>query len=236
MTLKSHYKTILFDLDDTLLDFKSSESQALQLLYENYYKHHTTEEHFTSQYHEVNKTLWSALEEGTITIDHIHDKRFEIIAQRLFLTIDSTNISQFYHNLLGTIPDLLDGTQETLDHLKKTHHIGVITNGFTDVQKAKYKKFSFETWCKTFVVSQEVRIAKPDKKIFDIALQELGASKKHTLMVGDSLSSDFKGALNAGIDFCWFNQHNLQLPKDLPAPKFTIGSIKELPALLSTKK
>ena len=100
------------------------------------------------------------------------------------------------------------------------------------MQRIKYKKLCISDWCKSYVISEEVGSFKPDKAIFMTALDEIKENSKDVLMVGDSINSDFKGALNAGLDFCWVNVEDKENPKGLPTPKYVVRSVTGLLALL----
>jgi FMN phosphatase YigB (HAD superfamily) len=82
------------------------------------------------------------------------------------------------------------------------------------------------------IISEQAGMSKPDPRIFKLASERLGVEASKTLMVGDSLTSDFRGALNAGMDFCWVNPAKKPLPEGWPTPKFIVERVAELPALL----
>ncbi len=125
----------------------------------------------------------------------------------------------------------LPGSKEALTALKEKYKLSIVTNGFSHVQKAKYKSLSLNKWFESFVISEDVNLSKPQKEIFDIALREIGEIHSGTLMVGDSLSSDYRGSINAGIDFCWVNAKDDSLPEHFPEPRFTVSSVIELPSV-----
>ena len=228
------YQTLLFDLDDTLIDFKASESSALARVYENFYKTFVHTEAFHSHFHTINQSLWKAVEGAQLHVGHLRLKRFQMLSETLGASLEAEAVAAFYEHLLGTTASWFPQTQETLSQLGGQYSLGIVTNGLTLIQRAKYQHLALGQWFKSFVVSEEVALSKPRKEIFDIALTQLGADPARTLMVGDSLSSDYAGAMNAGLDFCWINPKRLPLPAHLPSPRFTVQSVAELPALLES--
>lgn len=226
------YEGLLFDLDDTLIDFKASEKSALALVYEHFYRAFSQEDVFTHSFHEINQSLWKAVESTQLPVSQLRLKRFQLLSDSLGARVEVEPVAAFYEHQLGTTASWFPGTSEALALLGRRYKLGIVTNGLTHIQKAKYQHLALGTWFQSFVVSEEVAISKPRKEIFGIALGQLEIAPAHTLMVGDSLTSDYAGSLNAGLDFCWINPRRLPLPAHLPAPKFTLQSVAELPALL----
>lgn len=228
------YKSILFDLDDTLIDFKASETSALALVYENFYKTFTQAGTFNSRFHEINQALWRAVESTQLPVGHLRLKRFQLLSEALGASIEAESVASFYEHQLGTTARWFPGTAEALSLLERQYTLGIVTNGLTTIQKAKYQHLALGKWFKSFVISEEVATSKPQREIFHIALAAIDAAPAHTLMVGDSLTSDYQGSLNAGMDFCWINAKGLPLPANLPEPRFTLQSVAELPRLLES--
>jgi 2-haloacid dehalogenase/putative hydrolase of the HAD superfamily len=226
------YESLLFDLDDTLIDFKASESSALALVYENFYRAFAGQDAFHSRFHAINQSLWKAVESMQLPVGQVRLKRFQLLSEALGVNLDTEPVAAFYEHQLGTTARWLPGTAEALSLLGHHYKLGIVTNGLTPIQRAKHQHLSLGTWFKSFVVSEEVGMSKPQKEIFHLALTELETAPARTLMVGDSLTSDYQGALNAGMDFCWINAKRLPLPAHLPEPRFTLPSVAELPALL----
>jgi 2-haloacid dehalogenase len=228
------YQALLFDLDDTLIDFKASESSALALVYENFYKAFVHTEGFHSHFHTINQSLWKAVEGAQLPVAQLRLKRFQMLSETLGASLEAESVAAFYEHLLGTTASWFPQTEDTLSRLGERYTLGIVTNGLTLIQRAKYQHLALGQWFKSFVVSEEVALSKPRKEIFDIALSQLQAVATRTLMVGDSLTSDYVGAMNAGLDFCWVNPKRLPLPAHLPPPRFTVQSVAQLPALLES--
>lgn len=228
------YKTLLFDLDDTLLDFAQSEHFSLNKLYHDYFSVHVDNAIFTEKYHRINKKLWSLVELGETTAAEVKLDRFRLLTEALNSTIDYRKLATAYEGSLGEQCGWLVGAEEALTTLKNHYQIGIITNGLTSVQTKKYTALELHRFCECYLISEAVGIAKPDKEIFTLALEHFKSASHETLMIGDSLASDYQGALNADIDFCWINSKQRSLPTNLPPPKHTIGSVAELPSLIAS--
>jgi len=219
------YKAILFDLDDTLVDFKTAESKSLQLTYEEFYQDLTPETDFRDLFHTINKSLWKSAEAGNLDTKHIRTLRFEEVNKAFPSKSSPETIAQFYLDKLAETSEWIEGAEKAIQALSKSHKLGIITNGFSCVQRKKYTLHCMHNWIPLLVISEEVGCAKPDKRIFHWALEKMGCTPDEVLMVGDSLSSDFEGAMASGIDFCWINPQKHSLPPSLKEPKFKVQSV-----------
>jgi YjjG family noncanonical pyrimidine nucleotidase len=220
------YKAALFDLDDTLIDFKKSEGISLRKCYAKYFHHLVTWDAFHSHYAKINRTLWNLAEEGKIPTSSIGDLRFQQLAD-LYRIPFVPEIVQFYEESLIFHSDWNEGAEELLNQLKELSiPIAFITNGFTHLQRDKQKKLRLSRFSNIMVVSEECGVAKPHPKIFHAALDRIQAEPSHTLMVGDSLTSDGQGAKNIQMPFCWYNPHRLPNPLDWE-PEIVIHNLKD---------
>lgn len=227
-----HYKALLFDLDNTLIDFSFAEKHGLQQIYQTYFSHCISSHEFEQCFRTINKQLWHLVEQKQVAIEHLHPQRFKSLTATIKVAFDAMEIAHTYAQTLGEYSHWYPGTKEILLNLKKNYAIGIVTNGITQVKQIQYSKLEIATLCDSFLVSEVLGIAKPDKAIFDLALQQLNAHAHEVLMIGDSLSSDYQGAINAGLDFCWVNKETHLLPPTFPAPKYIIQSVTELPDIL----
>lgn len=230
--LKKQYKSIFFDLDDTLVDFKTAESQSLQLTHKAFYQDFSPEHDFKDLFVKINRSLWKAAEDGEIETKHIRTQRFKEINYHLDVTESSETIAQFYLDKLAEKSMWLVAAKETLKTLSASYKIAIITNGFTCVQRKKYALHGMDEWVSVLVISEEAGFSKPDKRIFDHAFKEMDCTVSETLMVGDSLFSDYQGAINTGMDFCWINPEERPLPSSFPRPMYEVKSVVELLEIL----
>jgi len=238
------YDIILFDLDDTLLDFASSERESLKRIHAEFYpqlNYSIFEEHFLS----INNQLWKRVgaHENPLTPGEIRLQRFMEFNQKFNIKHDHEIIAHHYENHLGETANWLPGVKEAIQLLhKKNYILGIVTNGLVSVQYKKYERHALGNWFKSFIVSDKVNMAKPHKGIFELAFSEICAQKnlkmidvKKILMVGDSLVSDGHGSKNAGIDFCFVGQESKidhEIDHEIPI-KYIIPSVCALPQILT---
>ncbi|HSX37688.1 MAG TPA: YjjG family noncanonical pyrimidine nucleotidase [Chlamydiales bacterium] len=220
------YKAVLFDLDDTLIDFKKSESISLRKCYAKYFHHLSFWDAFYAHYIDVNRNLWNLVEEGKILTSAIANLRFKHIADHYQIPF-LPEIVQFYEHQLILHAEWIEGAEELLETLQSfSIPIAFVTNGFTHLQRNKQKKLGFSRFSQIMVVSEECGVAKPHPKIFQTALDLIPSEPSQTLMIGDSLTSDGQGARNLQIPFCWYNPQKLPNPFDWK-PDIVIHDLKD---------
>src|ERR1700722_20374067 len=134
-----HYPTILFDIDDTLVDFKASEQASLKICYANFFKHLIAEDVFLRDYNRINHALWQEVEEGNISAGVVGSTRFRQLTD-LHQICFSPDIPHDYEQQLVKNSHFIEGAEELLDALLcKQIKIGFISNGLSHIQRSKYK-------------------------------------------------------------------------------------------------
>ena len=119
-----------------------------------------------------------------------------------------------------------------MNTLKGHAKLGIITNGFTELQQIRLEATGLDHYFDVLVISEEVGVAKPHPDIFDHALELMGnPPREHVLMVGDNPDSDIVGGINAGLDTCWLNTHRRTAPAGI-RPKYEVSSLEDLERLL----
>lgn len=200
------YEIILFDVDDTLLDFDISEKKALHKTFTEFGYPAGLSDYRVS-YKEISKILWSNLEQGSITLSELAIERFKRLFLRHELDIDADIFSRVYLEYLGRETHIVQGAVELCENLED-YRLAIITNGFAAVQTARIENSPLRNTFEHIIMSEEVGFHKPDKEIFDYAFSELQITdKEKVLIVGDSLTSDIQGGINYSIDTCWFNPY-----------------------------
>lgn len=224
------YTTLFFDLDGTILDYSKAETTALNGTYNIVFGIDPSDD-ILPVYQKINSDLWKEFEKGTIGIDELRIKRFSDLFDNFKLNADPEAFSEIYLKELGNGGYLLQGALEILTFCAGRFRIGAITNGIGNVQRSRIKKAGIDYFFETIVISNDVGIAKPDPGIFTIALENMDLyNKEEILMIGDSLSSDILGGINAGIDTCWINSLNIE-SGDIQ-PGYTISKISLLMEIL----
>ncbi len=220
------YDWILFDADETLFHFDAF--KGLQLMFSRFNVDFTAEDF--QHYQLVNKPLWVDYQDGKLTAKQLQNTRFEMWAERIKVSTQRLN-SEFLA-AMADICTLLPGAQELIDALTDRVKMGIITNGFTELQTVRLERVGLMDRFSPLVISEQVGVAKPDVGIFDYAFSQMGEPKRDAiLMVGDNPHSDIQGGLNAGIDTCWLNRLGEDKPDNI-TPHYEVGSLTELQQLL----
>ncbi|GGB44489.1 pyrimidine 5'-nucleotidase [Shewanella inventionis] len=224
--LLSKYKWILFDADETLFHFDAF--SGLKLMFSRFDIDFNTDDF--DRYQQVNKPLWVDYQNGVITAAHLQHTRFNEWAHKLSVTPQELN--SHFLTAMADICQPLPGARELVDSLIGRVNLGIITNGFTELQSVRLSKTGFEHAFSPVVISEQIGKAKPDIAIFNHAFSLMGEPEKHqVLMVGDNLHSDILGGNKAGIDTCWLNHHGEAVSDDI-APSYQVKTLTELHQLL----
>ncbi len=209
---------IYFDLDDTLLNHKKAEQYGLADVH-NHFEVFTEIplEALVSTYHHINKGLWEEYGQGQIDRHILHRRRFEETFEEL--GVDTTlyqEAGQVYMNYYRNHWEWIDGGKEAYEKIASKYPVGIITNGFAETQWMKIEQFGFKESAKQIIISEEVGVMKPHKKIFDHATELAGVPRDKILYVGDSITSDVKGGINAGWKVAWYKSNPTELEALLP--------------------
>lgn len=205
-----NYKTILIDLDDTLLDFQKSEDVAIRTTIKTLGIEPT--EDVVSAYKEINLKYWKMFERKEIEREALLIARFKEFCELLNITNkDFSLLNETYFHYLSSSPFEIDGAEEFLKKLSKKYDIYVITNGVKRVQTIRLSLVNITKYFKKVYISEEIGYQKPSVEFFDFVLNDLNIkNKEEILIIGDSLSSDIQGGINSGIDTMWYNPKGLQ--------------------------
>ena len=221
------YYCILFDADNTLLDFDAAESKALADTLRNYGIEPDAET--VQTYRTINGELWRQLEKGQIRRDKLMAERFTRFLKAVNAAGSGAEMNQYYLDQLATHPDLAaTNVLDVMKELAEVATLAVVTNGFDRVQSRRVAESGLKEFVEEVFVSEKLDSEKPNRKIFDTALRSLGVeNRERVLMVGDSLTSDIQGGINAGLDTCWYNPNHAENPGKV-IPTYEIASLEEL--------
>jgi len=222
---------LFLDLDDTILDFKKAEYIAIGKTIADFGVEPT--DAIRHRYHEINKWHWEQLELGTMTRAEILVNRFRALFGELGVAVDAQQVARTYEKNLSQGHWFLPGAEETVADLSKKYRLFLASNGTASVQKGRMTSANLYRFFETVFVSQEIGHNKPSKAYFDACFASIpGFEPAKAMIVGDSLSSDIKGGINAGIKTVWVN------PEHKPCgdikPDYEIEALHQLPALLET--
>ncbi|EET61548.1 HAD hydrolase, TIGR02254 family [Marvinbryantia formatexigens DSM 14469] len=220
------YQTLFLDADETLLDFKRAEAQGL----ENALRCHQLpfSEEILALYSGINKKCWEEFEQGVFDKDTLLVERFRRLFRALDITADPDAVRRTYHEELGKGGFLIAHADEVCRKLKETHDLYIVTNGVAATQYSRFAISGLDKLVKGIFVSEEVGFPKPQKEYFDYVFAQIpGFQKERALMVGDSLTADITGGINAGLDTCWYNPERKQAPAGMNIT-YEIHDIREL--------
>lgn len=198
------YKYVFIDLDDTLWDFHTNARLSLQDMFtdRNLSRYFTDFDEFFNIYAKRNIELWEAYGKGEITKEFLMSERFRYPLAKM--GIDNIKLAEEigvqYLDILPTKTALMPYAIELLDYLYLKYPISVISNGFVEVQYKKLISCDIKKYFKHIVLSESAKALKPDKKIFEYALNLNHAQPAEAIMIGDSYEADIRGAQNASID------------------------------------
>jgi putative hydrolase of the HAD superfamily len=228
------YKHIFFDLDHTIWDFDKNAEETLLELYDIYRLSEIglpSASKFIETYTRHNHRLWADYHNGKITKVELRETRFKTTFLELGVRPDLIPFAfeDDYVNLCPTKTNLFPYAHETLLYLQGKYTLHLISNGFKEASTLKIGNTNIGRYFTHIIISEIVGVNKPDKAIFEHALNLAGAVKEESLMIGDSLEADVYGALNFGMDAIYFNPFDAPKPANVP---LQVNHLKELTALL----
>ena len=208
---------IFFDLDHTLWDFDKNSEMAFDTIFKQHHPEIATV-HFIEKYAPINQACWKLYQYDTITHEELRYKRLRDTFDALDYVISDEGILQIADDYIALLPDnnyLFDGAIEILEYLSSDYQLHIITNGFAGVQYKKIANSKIDTYFETITNSEMAGVKKPNPIIFQHALDLAQAKKEHSIMIGDCLEADVRGALDFGIDAIFFNPNKDQSPEGI---------------------
>ena len=230
----SKYKHIFFDLDHTLWDFETNSRETLLEIIADFSlleKGLPSTELFINRYQQINTEMWDVYRKGLLDRLTLRNTRFH----RALLEFDiddyelSLKLGEQYLKRSPIKKNLFEGALQALSYLKNKYTLHIITNGFNEVQFIKLEHSQLAPFFTHIITSEAANSKKPEKEIFDFALNLAQAKSSESIMIGDSLAEDIQGARNYGIDQIYFNPHKNQHMQQVT---FEISSLLELMVIL----
>ena len=220
---------LFLDLDDTILDFHKAERIAISKTIREFGVEPTEE--VLTLYHGINKWHWEQLELGNLTRAEVLVNRFGVLFEKLGVQVDAPRCAKAYEINLSQGHWFLPGAEEAVDALSKKYRLFLASNGTATVQKGRMTSANLYRFFETVFVSQEIGHNKPSREYFEACFAQIpGFDREKAMIVGDSLSSDIKGGINAGIKTVWVNPEH----KDCGGirPDYEIEYLHQLESLL----
>ncbi len=224
-------RNVLFDLDDTLFDFHKAEKIALTKTLVHFGIDPTEET--LALYSTINAAHWKRLELGEISREEVKVGRYRELFKTIGVECDPVKATAYYESMLAIGHYFMPGAPELLEELYRKYRLYIVSNGTAKVQEGRIGSSRIAKYMDGIFISQILGANKPDKQFFDICFAEIpDFSLSETVIIGDSLSSDIKGGINAGITTVWFNPKRIENDSDIK-PDYTIKELSEVPGLLS---
>ncbi len=223
-------KTILFDLDDTILDFKMSERVALtktliKLGIE-------PNDYIISQYSKYNISQWKRLELGEISREEVKVNRYKLLFDEFGINASPELATSIYEESLAVGHYFMDGAVDMLESLYKDYELYLVSNGAKKVQDSRLASANISSYFKDIFISEAVGHEKPSIEFFNYCFDRIpNFNTDNTIIIGDSLSSDIKGGINAGIKTMWFNPRFDKNTSSI-IPDYEIHSLDEIKEML----
>ena len=200
------FTTIFWDLDQTILDFAKSQDYALRYAFRQFGLE--TEAETVSLYAAINDTYWKRMERGEITKDEVLRGRFVTLFERMgIVDIQPETFGDIYQDALGGVFFFQDEADKLIMQLKERGFCQyIVTNGVNKTQAKKVRLSGLDQMVDGVFVSELIGYPKPRKEYFDACFEQLaGITREECILVGDSITSDMQGGINAGIAVCWYN-------------------------------
>ena len=222
---------LFLDLDDTILDFHKAERIAISKTIREFGVE--PNEEILQLYHRINKWHWEQLELGKMTRAQVLENRFAALFEQLGREVDAAACARVYEKNLATGHWFLPGAEEAVDSLHKKYRLFLASNGTASVQKGRMTSANLYRFFEQVFVSQEIGFNKPSRAYFDACFARIpDFDREKALMVGDSLTSDIQGVINAGIRTVWVNPEHKNCGNI--RPDCEIKALSQLEALLES--
>ncbi len=230
-----NYQHLFFDLDHTLWDFEQNAHDCLIEIYDHFNLAAIGVEEvtdFCAKFSKVNHHYWALLEQKIITADELRRGRFKTTFANLGIEVEEAfglAMNDFFLKALPHKKALIEGAIEVLDYLKPKYPLHILSNGHEALQMKKMESSGIAHYFEEIITFDKAKALKPDKAIFDYALQCTNASLSSSLMIGDNYEADIKGAMNAALDTVFYNPAQ---QKTREKPTFDIVELVEIKRFL----
>lgn len=204
------YKHLFFDLDRTLWDFEKNSHEVLLELYQHYdllSMGIVDSKVFIEKYKHHNEKLWDLYRQNKIEKNKLRDERFKITLDEFGINSPelATNLGEDYVAHCPKKTNLFPYVHSTLNYLKESYALHIITNGFEEVQYQKLENSNLIDYFEQIITSEQVGYKKPSQQIFNFSMLKASAKPSDSLMIGDDLHADILGAKDIGMSQVFFN-------------------------------
>jgi 2-haloacid dehalogenase len=223
------YSTLLFDADMTLFDFDSAEATAFGIVMDNHGIQYTEAEF--ERYKRINASLWERFGRGEITKEELQSERFTVYLATLgsgYTVNDGIRFNAEYIEALSDCSNLFSGARDLCRKLSEYYDMYIVTNGISRIQKKRFATSEIFPYFRDIFVSEDAGAPKPMPAYFNYVFGVIGEWRRaSSVIIGDSLSSDIVGGINAGIDTVFYNPSGINTPTDI-VPTYTVENYAQL--------
>lgn len=236
MQSRTTYKSLFFDLDDTLWDTWHNNKECLREIYADYHfgRYYTSFDAFFDKYMPHNELLWAQYRNNAID-------RQTLIRERLLHILRPMGIDDVAYALrlnddflqrTASKTKIIEGAIDLLQYLYPRYRLFILSNGFREIQAQKMHNAGLAPYFERLILSEDAAIQKPHKAIFDYALKNTNSRRAASLMIGDSWEADIAGAQAAKINQLWFNPRNTPTPPSKDPPTYTVQTLSDIKKIL----
>ncbi|MBT8231334.1 MAG: noncanonical pyrimidine nucleotidase, YjjG family [Saprospiraceae bacterium] len=225
-----NFDWLLFDLDNTILDFDKSSKEAFKSLI-NHIDNSLDAHNLYPIYHEINLEYWEKREAGKISHTELKWKRWHDFFDAHAIDFDPHHSNDLYFEGIKENPFFVDHADTLLNEIQD-HEMMIITNGLSEVQRPRIEAKRLQDFFEHIVISDEINVAKPQSGFFEHCHDLIDNHQKdRVLVIGDTLKSDILGGNNFGFKTCWYNHYDKPNNSGIE-PDFSIHSIKDLKEII----
>lgn len=201
----SDYKAILFDLDDTLLNRDKAVDKMFLIILEKCYEdvNNSVKNGMLQKFRECDIRGY-----GDSDKIKVLKSFFDVFPPKYSLT--RNYFQEFWNDNFPKCFSINQNSIDIINTLKMHVKVAIITNGSTQRQKSKIINTNLNSCFDIIIISEEVGFSKPDKRIFELALNKLNVQPETALFVGDDIEKDIGGCQNANIKGIWFNPNKIK--------------------------
>ena len=221
---------VLLDIDDTILDFQTAEAAALRRAFTAL--DIPIDDALIARYNAINRSQWELLEAGVLTREQVLVRRFELLFEEYAYNASGAEATARYERELCFGHWFMPGAEELLKELMGDYRLFIVSNGSAKVQDARLRSAGIGPFFEQIFISERLGAEKPTRAFFERCFARIpDFDPTRAILVGDSLTSDIRGAINAGVRSCWYNARQRPARADI-VPDYEIRALSELPPLL----
>lgn len=222
----AEFEWLLFDLDNTIVDFNASSKEAFVSLMNARGVENATD--LYPEYNVINHQVWDEREAGLISHEELKEKRWRLFFDKRNFAFDPLEANNDYFETIKTNPVFINGAKELLSKLQGRFKAMIITNGLSEVQHSRIKILKLKQYFEHIVISDEIGMTKPQQGFFEHCENLMQFKERDkVLVIGDTLKSDIKGGNLFGYKTCWFNYYQKPNETDI-IPNYELDNLDEL--------